>query len=364
MRIGVDCLALQNGAAGVKTYLRNLLPHLALVPDVELVRFVSSAFPEPADLGDGAQTVRVSGRWWNNWVWMRLQLPRAVPPTVNLVHFPAYTAAYTLPCPRVVCVHDVSYAARPEWYPHAAGIMRQRFYRRSAVTAQAVITLSQFSRTEIQAVYGIPSERIFPIHLASGLAATRPAERWDRRGLTGAYLLHVGDLHRRRNLRTAIDAFNAVARERSLSFVLIGKDLGERENLQRHAASLGCAGRLLFLQDVPSGELHHWYSNASLLVYVSLYEGFGLPLLEAMQCGCPVIAGRAASIPEVAGDAAWMVDPVKSDEIAAAIRTVMDQPEIRQGLVQRGRSRAGQFDWRKTAEATADVYRSVLRGRE
>jgi glycosyltransferase involved in cell wall biosynthesis len=170
----------------------------------------------------------------------------------------------------------------------------------------------------------------------------------------------VGDLHARRNLLTALDAFCTEAADRDLDFVFIGRDLGARAEIQQHARNLGCQDRLHFLQDVPLDQMPHWYRNAALMVYPSLYEGFGLPLLEAMQCGCPVVASRAASIPEVVGDAAWLVDPMSVREIAEGIRAILTQPETRERLIQKGLQRVKQFSWKKTAENTVGVYRRVL----
>ena len=417
MRIGVDCKPLQEGAAGVQTYLRNLLRELASVSELQLVCFYCAGL-QPPDLPQGVDAGRVSGPWINNWIWMEWQLPRAVwrmsrgecrvanaglkpgisdqqpatpglrpgardvrpaapdprsatpnlqpvtchlqPSALDLFHFPAYTASSRLPCRKVVSVHDVSYATHPEWYPHAAGKARQRFYRRSAERSDHIITISHFSRSEILRVYAVSPERVTSIPLASGLEAINGAPGWDRRSTRRRYLLHVGDLHRRRNLLIAIEAFHMVASEQDLDFVFIGKDLGAAEAVRGHAARLGCAGRLHFLQDLPLEQMPPWYANAVALVYPSLYEGFGLPLLEAMQCACPVVASRAASIPEVTGDAAWLVDPLNAGEIAAGIGAILRQPETRELLVRKGKEQAARFSWKKTAAATTAVYREVL----
>ncbi len=461
MHIGIDCKPLQEGPAGVQTYLRNLVRELASIPEIRVTCFYSTAFKAP-ELPAGGDVKAVKGPWINNWVWTEWQLPRAVhasnapggcrvpgvggqgsgigyrvsevggsgvgtedseqgrsegldraaadtrpvtskqssnltpdpqstnpqPPTrhptpdtghltpdtrhptphsqypIDIFHFPAYTASSRLNCSKVVSIHDVSYAAHPDWYPHAGGKIRQRFYRRSAECADAVITISEFSKREIARVYSIAPERIFSIYLASGLEDVKAAARWDRPQRLQWYLLHVGDLHARRNLLTALDAFKMVALDRDLDFVFIGRDLGARAEIQQHAKNLGCQNRLHFLQDLPLDQMPHWYRNAALMVYPSLYEGFGLPLLEAMQCGCPVVASRAACIPEITGDAAWLVDPLNAREIADGIRTILAQPETRELLVKKGLQRARQFSWKKTADETVAVYRQVLQRKD
>ncbi|MBI3940897.1 MAG: glycosyltransferase family 4 protein [Acidobacteria bacterium] len=382
MHVGIDCKTLQDGPAGMRTYLRNLLDALVDIPGIRLSCFICAAFKDP-DLPAGVGIRRVAGPWINNFVWIEWQLLRAArrmaapgkqaeakrpgaatadpaPSGIQVFHFPAYTACSRMPIRKVVSVHDVSYAAHPHWYPHSSGRFRQAFYRRSATGADAIITASHFSKSEIVRVYSVSPERVFPIHLASGLEGVQPADLWDQGGRTRRYLLHVGDLHARRNLLTALDAFQAVAAEQDLEFVLIGEDLGARAEIERHAAMQGCAQRLHFLQNVPLAQMPHWYRNASALVYPSVYEGFGLPLLEAMQWGCPVVASRAASIPEITGDAAWMVDPLNSREIAAGIRAILQQPHLRAMLVSKGIERARSFSWRRTAEQTVAVYRHVV----
>ncbi|MBI2822868.1 MAG: glycosyltransferase family 4 protein [Acidobacteria bacterium] len=391
IRIGIDCKPLQEGAAGVRTYLRNLLPALASCSGVNLVCFFSAAYGTP-DLPAGAETKRVIGPWINNWIWMQWQLPVAVSQSrraagrqaagiersgvragsascsraqsrglPDLFHFPAYTASSWLACRKVVTVHDVSYAAYPHWYPHAGGKLRRRFYRRSAEGADAIITTSNFSKSEIVRVYSIKPERVFAIYLASGLESVQPALHWERQGLSRSYLLHVGDQHTRRNLLTALSAFQAILPEHDLDFVFIGRDLGVREEMRQHARTLGCDGRIHFLQDLPLAQMPHWYRNAAALVYPSVYEGFGLPLLEAMQLGCPVVGSRASSIPEVTGDAAWLVDPLSAREIAAGIRTILQRPEVRESLQNRGFERVRHFGWKTTAQQTVRAYRRALK---
>lgn len=404
LRVGIDCKPLQEGSSGVRTYIGNLLREIASLPNIQLTCFFSSAF-RPPDLPAKVHVMPVAGPWINNWVWMEWQLPRAVrqmsnvedvlqasarpvssdglpdtryptsdpqprtPDTrsltpIDVFHFPAYTASSKLSCRKVVSIHDVSYAAQPQWYPYRGGKLRQRFYRRSAESADAIITMSQFSKEEIIGVYSVEPERVFPIYLASGLEEAVPAAQWERHGNFRNYLLHVGDQHLRRNLLTALEAFQTLAVECDLDFVFIGRDLGARSEIRHRAAVLGCAGRLHFLQDLPLDQMPHWYRHAAALVYPSLYEGFGLPLLEAMQWGCPVVASRAASIPEVAGgNAAWLVDPLNKTQIAEAIAAVLQRPETRASLIARGFERVTRFSWKKTAEQTVAVFRAVLERR-
>ncbi|HEY2930792.1 MAG TPA: glycosyltransferase family 1 protein [Acidobacteriota bacterium] len=387
LHVGIDCRPLQEGAAGVRTYLRGLLREFARFSNLQVTCFCSRALPA-VELGISSPhvtLVNVAGRWVNNWFWTEWQLPRAVMKSnsewersaqrprvreaggartrpIDLFHFPAYTASSRLSCRTVVSVHDVSYAAHPEWYPNRSGRVRQRFYRVSAEEADAVITMSQFSKSEIMRVYSVAEEDIYPIYLASGLQDVKPAPRWDRPEKLSRYLLHVGDLHRRRNLVTALEAFHRAEPDPDLDFVMVGKDLGGRAEIEERAGALGILPRLHFLQDLPVDQMPHYYQNAVALIYPSLYEGFGLPLLEAMQWQCPVVASRVASIPEVAGDGAWLVDPLNPDEIAEGIRAILRQPETRQRFIEKGLKRAALFTWRKTAEQTAEVYRQVCGG--
>ncbi len=293
-------------------------------------------------------------------------LPRAARRArVDVIHAPAYTAPWVAHAPVVVSIHDVTYERHPEWYPYRRDPLRRMFYRRSALSAAHVITISEFSAAEITAAYGIPREHITVTPLAAD-SRFRPAADGSSpaaRGVTPPYVLHVGDLHERRNVETVIAAVAAARRTggptASLSIVLVGSDRGVWGALRAQAAAEGMTDSLVHLASVSEEELVNLYRGAEALVYPSVYEGFGLPLIEAMAAGTPVLASRAACIPEVTGDAARLLDPSNTSEWTTAISEVVGSAARRVQMRQAGLVRAAAFTWERTARLTWDVYRRV-----
>lgn len=357
MRVGFDARALVSPAAGVRRYTRELFGAMASLADVEVV--AAGASPA-ADLPPGVSSAPASASLPTNVGWMISGLPRAARSAkVDIFHAPSYTAPLGGPRPLVLTIHDISYERHPEWYPYRRDPARRAFYRWSAGTADRIITDSEFSKQEIVAGYSLEADSISVVPLAAGAVFTPGG---DREAGSPPYLLHVGDLHPRRNLAVAVRALRRVharrADLRGLRLVLAGVDRGSGAALIGNASPEDA--RMIELAGMVSEDaLLQLYRGAQGLVYPSLYEGFGLPLLEAMACGTPVIASRASSIPEVAGDAAVLLDPNDDAAWAVAIESLFDGT-VADDLRAAGRQRAASFTWRRAAEATVDVYRRAL----
>jgi alpha-1,3-rhamnosyl/mannosyltransferase len=299
--------------------------------------------------------------------WTLVGLPRAASRArVDVIHAPAYTAPFWSGVPVVLTVHDVSYARHPEWYPYRSDWVRRSFYRRSVHAAARLITDSMFSAREITAAYGIPAARISVVPLGVDPAFAQPVTAGELPPTANQpYLLHVGDLHERRNLTVVVDAllearrhFGAAA---ALSLVLAGVDRGVGPALCAIAAEAGVPDAVSLLGPVSEPRLHALYRGATALVYPSLYEGFGLPVLEAMASGTPVIASHAASMPEVLGDAGLLLDPLDADAWARAILSVVNDDALRRRMSDAGQTRAAAFTWERTARATLAVYSEAAR---
>jgi glycosyltransferase involved in cell wall biosynthesis len=297
--------------------------------------------------------------------WSAVGLPRAAARArVDVIHAPAYTAPLWSRAPVVLTIHDVSYERHPEWYPYQRDAIRRAFYRHSARTAARVLTDSEFSADEIAAAYRIPRERIVVARLgvSDHFAAIDRPDQTLPAGVTTPFLLHVGDLHERRNLPVVVHAmFQAQRRPGmpALSLVLAGVDRGVGDRLRGYARDAGLPEAVVSLGPVTDSQLLTLYRGAAALVYPSRYEGFGLPVLEAMACGTPVIASRAASIPEVLGDAGVLLNPDDEPGWAEAIATVLTDEWKRGHMRKAGLTRARQFTWARTASITLDVYRQL-----
>jgi glycosyltransferase involved in cell wall biosynthesis len=392
-RIGFDARALAFPAGGVRRYVREIFSLLpALEPSID---FIAVDPPPGIELPPGTKSGPYCPGLPTNLARAAIALPLAVRRArLDLFHAPAYTAPLRGHTPVVLTVHDVSYARVPEFYAHRAGRVRQWFYRRSATRAARVITDSEFSRREIAAAYALPESEMAVIPLGVGApfapASADPAAILPS-GIAPPYVLHVGDLHPRRDLITALRAVIAVrarAARRSgagrggpaseelggvqgpppseiagssLRLVCAGTDRGSAAALRRFGAEAAAPDALVLPGPVSEGDLVRLYQQAVALVYPSLYEGFGLPVLEAMACGLPVVAARAGSVPEVLGDAGILVDGGDWLGVADALAVLLAGPERRAALRDRGLARAADFSWERTARRTLDVYRACLR---
>ena len=333
----------------------------------EPLDIVALGGPDSIALPSGVGHIAEPAHPPTNLGWTLVGIPRAARRAgVDVIHAPAYTAPFWSPVPTVITIHDVSYELHPQWYPYRRDWARRAFYRGSALAASHILTVSRFSAMEISAAYGIRAERITVTPL--GVAGTFTARDSDLpvelpAGVVPPYLLHVGDLHERRNLTMLLEAmFTArqhVGSAAALSLVTAGTDRGVCTGLRAIAARAGAPDAVIHLGTVSEPRLRALYRHATALVYPSLYEGFGLPLIEAMASGTPVLAANAASIPEVVGDGGLLLDPLDRGAWTQAIVDVANDEATRTRLRASGLRRAAAFTWANTARLTLEVYRRV-----
>ena len=267
---------------------------------------------------------------------------------------------------RVVSIHDLTLILSPQWHPAKRLREMSPGLRASAEAADRIIAISQATKDDIVTHLGIDPARVAVVPLAVD-ASFRP---WPRAeidaalapfGLThGSYLLFLGTLEPRKNIGRLLDAVDTLGREVG-PLVLAGADGWGNDALRARLADLGALGRVRSLGYVPEPLRPPLLAGARTFVFPSLYEGFGLPPLEAMACGTPVVTSRVSALPEVVGDAALLVDPLDVDELAGAIRRLWDDEALRADLRARGLARARQFTWDVTARLTLDVYAAALR---
>jgi len=251
----------------------------------------------------------------------------------------------------VVTIHDVAFLRHPEWYSRAFRLTYRFFIPRIARLALKVITDSEFSRREILELLGVPESRIEVIPCAATPASG--GETVSGANPYGRYVLGVSSLAPSKNLKGLVESFRLLA-DSDLKLVVVGKRHRAFGAIGIDTESPG-AESIVFTGHVSDRELATLYHHAEVFVYPSFYEGFGMPPLEAMTAGCPVVVSNAASLPEVCGDAAVYVDPARPGEIADAIRNVLSDRALREDLIARGKAQAERFDWPTSAGAVLDV---------
>ena len=286
---------------------------------------------------------------------------------VDVLHSPHHHTPLASPgLRRVVTIHDLTFLLMPQRYPLARRLYMEGLTRAAARIADAIITPSQVVRQEVIQRLGVPGDRVVAIPEAAG-PQYAPIEdedtlgrlRWKYR-LPNRYILSVGSLEPGKNRARLIRAYARLRSEGIDSpLVIAGQPAWRYEGDFELVRRLGLDEHVRFLGYVPDEEMPALYSGATLLAFPSLYEGFGLPVLEAMACGTPVVTANVSGSAEVAGDAAVLVDPKDTEALAEALGRVLSDEALRAGLRSRGLERAQQFSWQRAARQTIAVYEVV-----
>jgi glycosyltransferase involved in cell wall biosynthesis len=357
-RIGIDA---RNDQAGIGRYTFSLIRELAqLDRENEYVLFLShDRFASYAAPRANFRAVEAEIPWFT--IREQLQLPRLVArERLDLMHYPHLTVPLATRTPFVVTVHDLNYL---DAAADSGSRLRRAGYRvelAKARRARRLIAVSEHTRDTIVRELRVDPERIAVTYEAADPpGGVEPdASVLDRFGVDSPFFLYVGAAYPYKNLERLIDAFAKLAGNHKL--VLAGDQEHFGPALRSHAADAGLAGRVVFPGRVSDAELAALYGRALAYVFVSRSEGFGLPGLEAMSAGLPVVAASAGSLPEIYGDAARYCDPYDVDSIADALAEVAADEQLRSRLVSLGREQAAEFSWRRTAEQTLAVYREAL----
>ncbi len=376
MLIGIDASrALRARRTGTENYSLQLIRHLLRQNSGHAFRLYCHQ-PPPPDLFARSGTAHMAAPelrvipWPRLWTHARLSVEMlAAPPDVLFV--PSHVLPVAHPRRSVVTIHDLGY----HWFPeaHAPANRRQLDLstRFNAATAAHILANSQATRNDLCRVYGTDPDKVTVVHLGrdEDLQPVRDPQRLrdvrtklgiDRDGRARPYLLYVGTLQPRKNLVRLIDAFATVLDlVPDLVLVLAGQRGWLAEPIYQRVEALGLAGRVLFPGFVADDDLPALLSGALAFVFPSLYEGFGIPVLEAQACGTPVLASNTSSLPEVAGDGALLVDPLDTASIADGLRRLLTEPELRGRLREAGYANVTRFSWDRCAVETLAVLERV-----
>ena len=358
MRIGFDVNPAVAHAAGAGRYAAGLLAHLHEVDGVTVEHLRFEGGPGRSRVGRLARSVAREAAYYPFILGWQARRRR-----VDLVHCPAPLAPVFLDRPLVLTLHDVL----PWRYP-ALFTLPNVLYSRLAVTraarrARRIVVGSEYVRGDVVEVLRVPPERVVVTRygIDHRFRPTEPDPAWlsQRFGVRPPFILAVGTREPRKNLATVLEAFARAARELpDLTLVVVGQGGWKNEAFERRLRQSD--GSIVLTGYVSDDDLVRLYGSAACFVFPSLYEGFGLPPLEAMACGTPVIASDRTSLPEVLGDAAILVEPTDADGLAAAVVRVVNSAALANELRRSGLERSRLFSWRTCARETADVYRQAL----
>ncbi len=337
------------GAAFNYTIFAN---HTADLPRCANTRFVPSSLPTERPL------FRI--------LWEQLLWPPAIRQQgLDLLHSMAFVIPFWRPCPAVVTVYDLSFIYYPERYPAFRRLYLNSQTRRSCRAARRIVAISESGRQDIHRLYDVPLDKIDVVPPAVSTAyyprTTAEIEAFRRReNLPDQFLLHVGTLQPRKNLIILLEALASIRRP-NLLLVFIGGKGWYYDEIFARVKALKLENQVRFTGYVADEDLPLWYNAATIFVFPSLYEGFGIPVLEAITCGTPVIAADTSSIPEVVGDAARLFGPNDDiDTLVDHIQTMLNNSALMAAMRESGLAQARQFSWENSAEKMVTVYEKAL----
>jgi glycosyltransferase involved in cell wall biosynthesis len=370
VHIGVNAhllsLAETYRSAGINWYAQNLLHHLpAADPEIGYTVFLS----ERRYAGVPGIDLKVSHLPTHRPV-VRILWEQAIQPWsvrqagVDLIHGMAFVGPLIGASPSVVTVHDLSFVHYPESFRALNRFYLRLFTRLSVRRARRVIAVSESTKRDLVQCYDLSPAKVDVVHngvddVYRSLPASKVAGFRAEQGLPDRFILFVGTLEPRKNVARLIEAYARLPGTRP-PLMLVGGKGWLYDGIIARIEALNLTDEVHFVGYVPAQDLPFWYNAAELFVYPSLYEGFGLPPLEAMACGTPVVASTASSLPEVVSQAGLLVDPMNTEALTAAMEQVLADPDMQKKMRATGLARAEKFSWHRAAQRTVDSYRRAL----
>jgi glycosyltransferase involved in cell wall biosynthesis len=368
MKIGIDARLVHYQRAGIGQYTQRLAQAMAAIDHDNSYSLLQSRKDGTPLVG--SPTFRRRSLWtpphhrYEQWL-----LPLEIwPLRLDLLHCPDFIPPFRRPCPAVITVHDLAFLRFP-------GLLTEEsrsYYgqiERAVESAEHIIAVSESTKSDLVALAGADARKITVVYEAAGPSfqpadAAQIAAVRQRYGLQDDYILFVSTIEPRKNIPFLLEAYAQMRSTWSGAgdaprLVLAGKKGWLYDSVFVIMEQLGLSTSVVFTGGIPIEDLPALYSGALCFVLPSLYEGFGLPVLEAMSCGAPVIATNVSSLPEVAGDAALLVDPQDMLGLAMALQRLCQDEALRQDLIARGRAQAARFSWQRAARETIAIYKAV-----
>jgi glycosyltransferase involved in cell wall biosynthesis len=372
MRIAIEANLSWRNRAGTGSHVRGLFGTMEkIAPEHTYLYLADPMTPSRTTSEEGTKsTLQRLINGLRQMAWLQVSLARQVRASrAHLFHAPAGISPFWQPCPTVITVHDLAILRYPETFDPLWRVYAMVTLRLALPRAEAVIAISESTRRDISEYFSLPTDRVHVIHNGYDRKFRPIADQErltsirHRLGLPERFVLSVGTLEPRKNISRLLEAFRHFKSQSDIphKLVLAGDRGWLHADILEQIQSLALEQEVLFTGYVDDDDLPLLYSAAEMLVYPSLYEGFGLPPLEAMACGCPVVTSDVSSLPEVVGDAAIRVDPYDVAAIARAMADLLNRPDLRAGLVEQGLQRARLFSWERAATETLQVYSCIAR---
>ena len=376
MTIAINTLPLLDNQAGAERYTRNIINYLVRLNGDHQYHLILSRINQSLyrpNQGNFQQTVvdvntrhkllRILSE--------QIYLPRLLKRQgVNLLFSPCNIGPRFLSVPLVITLFDLHWLRFPELFSPLRLAYLRRALTWSARKAEAVLTISENSKKDLINLLSVPEEKITVTYVGLDPLFREIPEKSElqelrrRYGLKDRFILSVGQLHKRKNIPGLLQAYQRLAAHSPLNvqLVLAGGEGDGAAEVREAVRQIG-RDRVVFTGCLPDEDLLRFYHAAECLVYPSFYEGFGLPVLEAMACGCPVITSNSSSLPEVAGGAALLIDPHRIETITEALVSLLANPVLSQSLIQKGLEQARKFTWEAAARRTLEVFEKVKAAR-
>jgi glycosyltransferase involved in cell wall biosynthesis len=375
IRAGINSLQVRGAKSGVGRYISCLLEEmLPMATDMEFVNYVNSFNEQNYDFPNNNYRPQP---WGSNHAskWVRLLYEYAFLPrqlrkdNLSFFHAPSNLLPMRKACPYIVTIHDMSYFVDTTRYTKSKVFYWQTVTKRTVKLADYIITDSEYSKGDILKFFSFDADKIIPIHIAphasfkpvdSDLVTDSFLKKYNLK--RKRYILNVGTLEPGKNQSRIVQAFHRFLKKTGEDFdlVIVGDKGWLYDDVYRRIERLGLKDRVHITGHIPDEDLVLFYNCALFFIFPSLNEGFGLPVLEAMACGLPVIASHSSALPETAGKAAIFVDPYDVQAIAHTMEDLAGDREQREKYRKKGLERAKKFNWKKTAESTLSVYRMVI----